>query len=1056
MKKHTYWQTFLCLALVVCTVFVLCACPADGPAPAPGPDTPIGPNDPNNPDKPNPPEEDVVYGDGNIIEGAGDAIEDGAPVLSPVTYDESTAQEVAGSTLIRNPEEYFTANTVWRATGDSTPAISRTENKSYAGNGTILLFPNGLNIRSSKKLTFSNMVIVGDISITQSSSVIFENVEIKGSVKIDKDSSGVVFNACRLSGGTLIENKGAELTVMSSYMEFTATALLDSGSATTVQNCRLVGAGTAIISSATEITVRENTITLSNTEGTGIEFAEGASNALAALNRITGTQKSVTVTGARNAVVVRNSLISVEAVGNKNLYICDNEMGGRLTASDNNYFLGDNNTYPNDGYAHTAILSGNENHNGNTLMDVDKRLEYGADEALLPHVDKTLFVDMERKSTVKDVLSEDKLSLTAYIAKHAQVSDTVIVAPGVYSTNRAITFDASQSNTTLYAYGVYMERMAISGENSIGSLIVCRNTENITVKGLTVGYAQPSTLQGYVVATNPKKRTVDILPGAGMINAFGNTNATYYLNMTAYLHPAENDYKPIGDVAMESVKKQNDGTFRITFKESAVVDIIKTGDVLTNRYPSYSKTILTEYCANITYQDLTVYGIAGAFCCYEQENTSATTYYRMADTTRLGELITEDEYNKYKDFERTYKINLEIKYDRNNKLYFGSQPHISSIDGVQADRCAQGSQVISCLFENMCDDGSLQKGNSSRLVNIIPNGDGTVSIVFKGAHNGNQRLPLECATIKQGDRVVIYTAYGQLLCNSIALDNAVQTDRILSTYTKYIDRPADTGGNSGRPWLNVYTVTVSETDLAENWRDILADPQYDKDANGNLTDDEDSPLTTKIFDQKILVDNGSRSCNGFLFDNVIVRNNRSRGVLIKACDGTVTNCTFRDNAKIAIAVLYELYWGESGNVENLVIKNNLIDHVGFAITPSDLYLHYPINIAGLSKGTTDEQFLLFKDIQILHNKFINPVGEHWIYMKGVQNVQIEGNDFGSFKNENEDLYMKVALLNGAKDIILKDNILSAVLLEMIENAVEGEHYKGVIVDGMDDIIPDNI
>ncbi len=1025
MKKRSAWQTLLCLLLIACTALGLCACPGETPS--------IPPTPPEGDE-----EENVTYGNGNVIEGAGDNLQNSA-VLIPASYDESKAQAIPTGNFFRIFDQYFRADSVIRANGNSAAilASNSAKDKSYNGKGAVLLMPQGIIIRGAENVTLSNLAIAGNITIEDSSTVIFENVEIKGEVSINAGTSDVVLNACRLTGTTTLTNEGKDVTLMNSYVGYTACGVLDSGKGTTVQNCRLEGEGTAIQSTGTDASFQYNTITVGE-KAVGIAIGKGAVNAISAMNLITGTQTSVTVDGARNTVVVRNSLISVEAAGNRNLYVCDNEMGGRLIAKDNTYFLADNNTYPNDTYKHTAILENNENINGDTLTDVNARLEVGADKALLPHVDKYQFVGMERKQTIKEVTAKTESGIAQYVASHAAAGNTVIIAPGVYATDSPLSFGAEHANTTVYAYGVYVERKASPGVNSIGSMVTCEKTENVTIKGLSVGYAQPSVMQVYVLSKNEKNLTIDVLPGAGMIAEFGNSNPAYYLNMTLYLHPADNEYKPIGDIPFTAVSKLPDGKMRITLESASDFDVIESGDALTNRYPSYSRTIYTAKSKNITYQDLTVFGIAGAFCCYEEENESATTYYRMADTTRLGELITKTEYEKYAALEIEHGLDFEISQDESGH-YYGSIPHIGSIDGIQADRCAQGSRVISCLFENMCDDGSLQKGRHARLAKITANGDGTATVILKGNHALNRSQNVEpdgfCADIKAGDTVAVYTAKGQLLCQSVAQDDAIYFDTVKSTYN----------GKS----VKRYKVTVLEKDLNPEWETILSD--YTQDANGYLTDDAQSSA------QKILVDNMSRSCNGFLFDNVMVRNTRSRGFLIKASNGTIKNCTIRDNAKLAIAVIYEIYWGESGFSENVTIKNNLIDHVGYALHNNGQYLHYPINISGLGGGTVDQDHLLYQNIRITGNKFVNPVNDYWIYVQAAKGVVIENNDFGSFADEDDTHYTKILLLNGASDITLSDNRFSSFIL--YEELVEGEHYENI--HGTDatlngtPLIPDN-
>lgn len=1045
MKHRSFFKRALSLVLLACLALSLCACPGETTDPPVGGCehtyeggycSLCGAKDPQYTPPANP---NVTYGDGEMIVGAGDSIAEDAAVLLPIVYDAAAAEELQAPTLFRSWASKIAEAKTFLCKSTATLNESQGKDKVYDGKGATLILEGGLTIKGVENVTFKNVTIIGHVTISSGTGVIFENAKILGGIFVEKAASSIVLNGCRVEGVNAVTTAGTDLSVINSCLSFTEWGILDTGKGTFVENCRLTGTGIAIFSHpSTDASFRYNTISVGEKDK-AITIGVGAKNTLVAMNVIRGPQTSVEVIGARNAVVVSNTLITVEASENHNLYICDNAMGGRLIAKNNDYFLADGNRYKNDGQTHDAILEGNENINGNTLMNVDARPEVGADESLLPHVDKSLFVGMERKTTVKDPTSTVKQSVAEYVADRSAKNKIVILAPGAYKTYGPITFKAAESNTVLYAYGVYVERVEEKNTNSIGSLITCEGTDNVTVKGLTVGYEQPSAMQVYVVG---KQRsgdtcTLTVLPGAGMLNEFGDTNATYYLNMTAYLHKADQNYIPIGDIELEAVSKRADGTMRITLKNAEDYEVIEPGDALTNRYQSYSRTVYTAKSKNVSYIDVTAYGIAGAFCCFEQENRSATTYYRFADTTRLGELIDKATYEKYQAYESEYEISFEISRDPEGR-YYGSVPHVGSIDGIQALSCEQGSQVISCLFENMCDDGSLQKGQHARLAKIIDNGDGTATIIFKGnlslQRSQTSTPDAFCATIRKGDRVAIYTALGQLICDSIAQSDEKGYDTVTSNY-------------NGKPVVRKQ-VTVLAKDLHPEYETILA--KYQRDSKGFLSDDGQA---TK---EKILVDNFSRGCNGFLFDNVLVQNNRSRGFLIKASDGVIKNCTIRNNAKLAVAVIYEIYWGESSFSENVRIENNLIDHVGYALYNNGQYLHYPINISGLGGGTTDADYLLYKNIEIIGNKFINRVNEYAVYIQAAKNVLLEGNDFGCFDEENEDHYAKSVLLNGAADIVLNNNTYSPFI--PFEELIDGSYYKNVsgtdvTLDGVS-IIPD--
>lgn len=64
--------------------------------------------------------------------------------------------------------------------------------------------------------------------------------------------------------------------------------------------------------------------------------------------------------------------------------------------------------------------------------------------------------------------------------------------------------------------------------------------------------------------------------------------------------------------------------------------------------------------------------------------------------------------------------------------------------------------------------------------------------------------------------------------------------------------------------------------------------------------------------------------NGFVIDRCTFGSNRSRGILIKASHGTITNCTLQGSWIVGILVSPEWWWLESGSSSDLVISGNSI------------------------------------------------------------------------------------------------------------------------------------
>ncbi|MBQ8351409.1 MAG: right-handed parallel beta-helix repeat-containing protein, partial [Clostridia bacterium] len=748
-----------------------------------------------------------------------------------------------------------------------------------------------------------------------------------------------------------------------------------------------------------------------------------------------------------------------EASNSKNLYVCDNSLGGRLTVNNNNFFLCDGNTFPEDEWTHDTVQTGNMNHNGNNLMDVNARLEVGADENLLPHIDKDLFVGMDRKTFVKDVTeSEDDISVTAYILAHCKTDDYVIVAPGAYAAESGMSFRAEHSNTTIYAYGVYVERQV-----GLGQMMNFYYAEDITIKGMTIGFKQQSCGQVYVLeklGEDGRSGKLRVVTGAGMMNEFGNTNTKYY-DVTGMGAQRMGTFYAYCDTGFWSIQKDNttEAVPTMIMETSAsVYAMLAVGDVLTCRANNGTTTIgIHTECKNLVFYDFNIYGNASGFAYVEQDARTATTYYRVCDTTRSGEIIEEDLYNQYKALEVKYGVTLEVERDDLGR-YRGSPAHIGSIDATHTTRCGEGSQATFCLFENMCDDATNQNATHGRLDEIIVNeAENTVTIIYKGNFSEyscsyNKWQPVAkpggfCYNFKEGDRVYVYTSKGQLICDTPALSATQNVDTVNFLWKDHGFKNSTAKGSVDRRSVTVsldgFNVEALEDfDLKDNhWRS----------------------------DNKVLIDNMSMSSNGFKFDNCKFQNIRSRGLLIKASGGTIQNCTFRNIGMSCGAILYEIYWGESGVTENMLVDRNLFDHTGY-FKNQDRYA--TVAIEGLG-SSVEEDFLLYKNITISNNHIMRRTIDYAIYINSAKNVKVLNNTFGPFVGndftdhpEEPDTYESprpVIHINGGMDIEISGNTypnpdylgMDYVVAERNKHVYGTDVTMDGTVDG-DPLIPDMV
>lgn len=866
------------------------------------------------------------------------------------------------------------------------------------------------------------------ITVTENDRV-YRGVDFLGTVTVALGVSGTAFENCRFLS---LENKGDGTAVVDSYVTFDGVGIHSTGNGLLVQNCRFEGTGTAIDATGDATEIRLCSI---RTSGDGVGVSLGVTqNSLVALSEIRGPQNSVVLDGVCNTAVVRNSLISVNAEGSTNIYVCDNEMGGRVCGTDNDYFLADGNTYPEDGKNHTALLSGNTNTNGDTITDVNARLDVGANEEILPHINRELFVGMERRATVREYGAGSEKQLYAYILEQGRHTDYVVVAPGAYAVEMTAHFTDVHDGTTVYAYGVMAEGVAYENRSYNIQHIVADGVENLTVKGLTIGYAQPSCGQIYVLKLLDNCKVLAVT-GAGFWNEFSNSGSNFF-SATDVKHQRAGTFYSCNDIFVTEVEKNGDGTMTVTLS-AEYFDTIGKGDVLLCRTTDRNQVVVTQYSKNVTYMDVTQYGYGGGFAFVENTNESGTTYYRVADIPKTGMIIEKELYDQYRVWEEAHGVDLEISTDEmpdGTRRYRGSPARMSSLDGTHSTACAEGSTVISSIFENITDDASNQNSVHARLSEVKDNGDGTTTLIYKGnlsarrfsADGKAAQFNRYCAPFREGDRVFIYTSAGQLICDAPALSDGYYYDAILSTYDavdqKYILR---------------YAVTVQSEKVN---RDALR--LY------NLKDDSHRD------EEKVLVDNMSRASANAYFDNNLFMNGATNGPRIKSPGCTVKNCTMRNIAKTATALIYDIWWGESGTVEGYLFKDNLIDHTGYNLygaptidSESTSYKYTPICIMGLGGKSLREDHLLFKDIVIEGNKLLNRVLDNYnyaIYIRAACNVTVKGNDFGwSEQEDGTDVFCGVLYLNGAANVELSGNTYSPLIEGFYNYYVHGDKYKNV-------------
>ncbi|MBQ8350927.1 MAG: right-handed parallel beta-helix repeat-containing protein [Clostridia bacterium] len=887
---------------------------------------------------------------------------------------------------------------------DASPLLfhSADANTTYDAKNITVYITLPLTLNNTDNLQLSNLHLVATntsltaVRIARSNSTVLENVTVSGhaavGISLENASNGIFLRGTDVAGeiGTGISLAGgtSEVYITNTVIDVTTVGIEDASTGGAyIKGNEITADMDGVVLQTNGSELRDNTIAAA---GKSI-YIKNAVDVLVARNTVIG---SIICEDSDNVVILKNTATTLTATANKHLYTVSNTLSGRLTLTSNNYMIADLNV-------ETAVTAtDNQNHNGDDVTDVDARLAYGADESLLPHVDKDQFLHYERKTEMR-VGDGKTATFSGYVAATLAAEDEVIIAPGAYTLNGRMIFN-NLKDKTIYAFGVMLEQ-----QTQLWQMISVENgTDGLAFIGLTIGFARQSCGQVYVLEKMGSNQ-LRVLTGAGMVNEFGNTDPEYY-DTTGMGAQRQGTFYAYCDTGFNSITKNSDGTMTMAVSAS-VYSRIEAGDILTCRATNGGTTIAIYNSADVSFRDMVIYGNASGFAFVEGSNKTATTYYRVADTTKSGALITKEEYDRYRAMESAYGVSLEVSVDDNGN-YRGSLPHIGSIDATHTTKCKEGSKAISCLFENMCDDGTNQNAQHGRLHAVTDNGDGTTTITYKGNFSEwsysqltNDTTPKTlnpgglCHPFTKGDRVYIYTSAGQLVCDTPALTDTTSGDNITIDWTT--EDGVGKGCTTGSAPIRYVTVATSAVNFA-------ALNGYDLSANSWKKDN------------KVLIDNMSMASNGFLFDNTLVRNIRSRGLLIKASDATIKNCSLINIGMGAVAIHYEILWGESGVTENLNVQNNLIQHTGY-FKNQDIYS--PVSIYGL--GTkADEDYLLYKNINITGNHIVDRTTDYAVYVNSAKDITIENNYFGPRKGYTADNDLNPAIhIFCAKNVEISGN-----------------------------------
>lgn len=505
-----------------------------------------------------------------------------------------------------------------------------------------------------------------------------------------------------------------------------------------------------------------------------------------------------------------------------------------------------------------------------------------------------------------------------------------------------------------------------------------------------------------------KTYTLTLVSAAGYLNSFGSLDTTKFasgnfdLVKQGEIHWSNYSYS--------ALTANSDGTMTMTVTEAAY-DNITAGDVLYCRLAgdNQSTVYFGNNADNITLKDFTIYGYAAALAIVPAHGSGNITLERVHNTVHSPYVIDEATYDKYAAWETTYNVEL-VSIDEEGR-YRGSAPIVGSVDATHVNGANTGLKAVSCLFENMCDDGSNHRGSSSRLHDYRINNDGTVTLYIKAniaeyyrndnINKGKEAVTANPQSIEKGDQIYIYTSKGELFCDTPALSTYKDTNTSTSISYNY--------NYNGESRTLTYTLNIFEVNVDADACDFDVLEGYDlSDNNYQMT-------------QKVLVDNINRNGAGGHFDNVVVQNIRSRGFLVKSVNITIEHCTYRNVAMTGVLMSIEPTWGESTVSRNVIVRNTLFDSTGFRSDSFDSSPTLaPIDISSLATyGNHSADSLRSENIVIEGNEFRNYGHSYGIYVNGAKDVHILNNVFDP--RDSADANQKFVNIVTAADVEVSGN-----------------------------------
>ena len=812
----------------------------------------------------------------------------------------------------------------------------------------------GIAFKNTRSISLSNVriAVYGGTAIdtSRTKECNLSNVHITGNAEtaFSLGGTGVRLNSCTVSSkaeeriNNAVVAIGKDITVLNCNLENADVGVLDkSENGAVIENTVFSSCHTAVQTITANTVIWYNTVkncvfgVKASDVHSELSAGEGTVyNVLVAMNNMQTSDVSVVYENLSNSVLLRNTLGSAKVSGCTNVYVNENGVSGVLTLQKNDYMIANGNE------CGVLEVHQNTNVNGDNVTDLSARMSVGANEELLPHINKEQFVGMTRKTVVRDGSSSRDLS--AYLSEQMRAQKMVIVPPGAYTNLPMET--KHLSDVTIYAYGVLSEMFE---STNVGHAWQFTGCNNIAIKGMFFSTAIYPHTQGTVTNkwTNGSVNCIAFVADPGYHKDFTAASGKFTSSTAGHYFEPDSMTGMI-DITSHVLKNYDASTGLNTLGglSTPIYNGIYSGCRVAFRSGSGDGGLRFDECSEMKIEDVTVMSAAG-FAEADYDNDVAPLLHRYAVTAGPAPVL---------DSTKTYDASTNIIWKDSYGRLRSAAPLYSTCDATHSTNARVGIQAISCLLENMNDDG----GNINAHYSVLYSYD---AMAKKIAYTTTDVLGynLFCADFRAGDTVLLYTMNG-----------------------KYVG--------------TAKTITATEI-LTDNTRAVYID----------------SSVSIPV-GEKIVVQNASASGKDFLWDNVVVRESNANGLRIKAPGGVVENCTF-DNVRCAGVKCTPEYneWPECGYTSNVKIVNNLFEGLARSngmwedwdnragSSPITIRVNEADNtrqdLAGNPQAewtySSDMAYCMHKNIEISGNVFRGNYGRYEISLSGVTELMIKRNVF---------------------------------------------------------------